>query len=318
MAVVPLVMGVAMAYFLHQVYLLAMAGLTPVMLLGSYLTERRQGRKSHGARQAEYREHKARIERDAADGAGGRADRAARRVPRPGHRAVDRLRPAAAAVGAAPHRPRLPAAAGRDRRPAVGGGTDRSRAGRAPQAGVLADPGRAGDDPAGANGACSASPVPATRRARSAAGSSPSSPPCTAPTTCRSACSPTPRARRAGSGCAGCRTAGRPAGRGGAALIGNDAESVAARIAELLAIIAERQKALRQAGQQARPVPARHRGGLRRVAQAPVAARVHPAAARGPAGRRVRGLPGRRRAAAARRVPGGRGRRARTGCASSR
>ena len=67
MAVVPLLMGVGMAYFLHQIYLLAMAGLTPVMLLGSYLSERKQGRKSHGQRLAEYREHKARIERDAAD-----------------------------------------------------------------------------------------------------------------------------------------------------------------------------------------------------------------------------------------------------------
>ena len=67
MAVVPLVMGVAMAYFLHQVYLLAMAGLSPVMLIGSQLSERRHGRKSHGQRMAEYREHKARIERDAAE-----------------------------------------------------------------------------------------------------------------------------------------------------------------------------------------------------------------------------------------------------------
>jgi S-DNA-T family DNA segregation ATPase FtsK/SpoIIIE len=40
MAAVPLVMGVAMAYFLHQVYLLAMAGLSPVMLIGSQLSER--------------------------------------------------------------------------------------------------------------------------------------------------------------------------------------------------------------------------------------------------------------------------------------
>jgi DNA segregation ATPase FtsK/SpoIIIE, S-DNA-T family len=65
MAVVPLIMGVAMAYFLHQVYLLAMAGLSPVMLIGSQLSERGQSRK-HAARQAAaYREHKARITRDA-------------------------------------------------------------------------------------------------------------------------------------------------------------------------------------------------------------------------------------------------------------
>ena len=65
MAAVPLVLGVGMALLLHQVYLLAMAGLSPVMLVGSHLSERSHGRKS-GARQlAAYREHKARIERDA-------------------------------------------------------------------------------------------------------------------------------------------------------------------------------------------------------------------------------------------------------------
>ena len=65
MAVVPLVLGVAMAYFLHQVYLLAIAGLTPAMLIGSYLTERKHGRKTAARRAAAYAEHKARIERDA-------------------------------------------------------------------------------------------------------------------------------------------------------------------------------------------------------------------------------------------------------------
>ena len=64
-AAVPLVLGLAMAYFLHQVYLLAIAGLSPVMLLGSQLGERRQGRKSAARRAAAYREHKARIEHDA-------------------------------------------------------------------------------------------------------------------------------------------------------------------------------------------------------------------------------------------------------------
>jgi DNA segregation ATPase FtsK/SpoIIIE, S-DNA-T family len=65
MAVVPLVMGVAMAYLLHQVYMLAIAGLSPLMLVGSYLSERSHGRKT-GARQlAAYCEHKARIEYDA-------------------------------------------------------------------------------------------------------------------------------------------------------------------------------------------------------------------------------------------------------------
>jgi DNA segregation ATPase FtsK/SpoIIIE, S-DNA-T family len=64
-AAVPLVLGLAMAYFLHQVYLLAIAGLSPVMLIGSHLGERRQGKKTAKRRAAAYREHKARIEHDA-------------------------------------------------------------------------------------------------------------------------------------------------------------------------------------------------------------------------------------------------------------
>jgi DNA segregation ATPase FtsK/SpoIIIE, S-DNA-T family len=67
MAILPLVMGVGMAFFLHQIYLLAMAGLSPVMLIGSALTERKGGRKAAAARLAEYTEHKARIERDAGE-----------------------------------------------------------------------------------------------------------------------------------------------------------------------------------------------------------------------------------------------------------
>jgi S-DNA-T family DNA segregation ATPase FtsK/SpoIIIE len=65
MAVVPLVLGVAMAYFLHQVYLLAIAGLTPAMLIGSYLSERKHGKKTTARRAAQYQQHKARIEADA-------------------------------------------------------------------------------------------------------------------------------------------------------------------------------------------------------------------------------------------------------------
>ena len=67
MVLLPLVMGVGMAFLLRQVYLLAMAGLSPVMLISSTLSERRQGRRSTAARQAEYAEHKARIEADATD-----------------------------------------------------------------------------------------------------------------------------------------------------------------------------------------------------------------------------------------------------------
>ena len=67
MAVVPVVLGVAMAYLLHQVYMLAMAAFSPVMLLGSYLSERGHGRKSYARQLASYREHRARVERDAVE-----------------------------------------------------------------------------------------------------------------------------------------------------------------------------------------------------------------------------------------------------------
>jgi len=69
MALVPVLLGVGMAYFLRQVYMLAIAVFSPVMLLGSYVSDRRHGRKSHARQQAEYRERKARVERDAADAA---------------------------------------------------------------------------------------------------------------------------------------------------------------------------------------------------------------------------------------------------------
>ena len=67
MALVPVLLGVGMAYFLRQVYMLAIAVFSPVMLLGSYVSDRRHGRKSHARQQAEYEERKARVERDARD-----------------------------------------------------------------------------------------------------------------------------------------------------------------------------------------------------------------------------------------------------------
>ncbi|MGA2826348.1 MAG: FtsK/SpoIIIE domain-containing protein [Streptosporangiaceae bacterium] len=65
MAVLPVLLGVAMAYFLHQIYLLAMCALSPVMLLGTFVTDRRHGRRSHTQQMTAYAEHKARIEADA-------------------------------------------------------------------------------------------------------------------------------------------------------------------------------------------------------------------------------------------------------------
>jgi S-DNA-T family DNA segregation ATPase FtsK/SpoIIIE len=84
MAVVPVVMGVAMAFFIHEIYMLAISVLSPVMLIGNHFSERKQGRKSHATRMAEYREHKQRITRDAQ--AALDAERIARRAdcPDPG------------------------------------------------------------------------------------------------------------------------------------------------------------------------------------------------------------------------------------------
>src|SRR6202012_1741872 len=65
MAVLPVLAGVAMAVFLHEIYLLAMCALSPVTLIGSHISERRQGRRSHGQQTADYAEHKAQIEADA-------------------------------------------------------------------------------------------------------------------------------------------------------------------------------------------------------------------------------------------------------------
>lgn len=86
MAIVPVVMGVAMAVFMRQVYMLALSALSPVMLIGNHMTERKHGRKSHAQRMAEYREHKARIERDAREALD--AERVARRADCPDPAAV--------------------------------------------------------------------------------------------------------------------------------------------------------------------------------------------------------------------------------------
>jgi S-DNA-T family DNA segregation ATPase FtsK/SpoIIIE len=77
MAVVPVLMGVAMAVFMHAIYMLAMSALSPVMLLGNHMSERKHGRKSYAQRMIEYREKKARIERDAREALD--AERIARR-----------------------------------------------------------------------------------------------------------------------------------------------------------------------------------------------------------------------------------------------
>ena len=217
MAVVPVVLGVAMAYFLRQVYMLAMAVFSPVMLLGSYVSDRRHGRKSHVRQQAEYREHKARVERDAADAA--EAERLRRRHDCPDPASV------------------LSIASGPRRRLWERRRTDPDylllRVGTAdlPSAVELTDPARdehrrrrfwlIPDAPVtvplaerGVAGIAGPGDVPGPW----AGGWWPRSPPCTARKTCRSACSPAPRARPPGSGSGGCPTAARPSWPAGAEL----------------------------------------------------------------------------------------------------
>jgi S-DNA-T family DNA segregation ATPase FtsK/SpoIIIE len=83
MALVPVVLGVGMAYFLRQVYMLALAVFSPVMLLGSYVSDRRGGRKSFARQQADYRERTARVEHDAAEAADAERLRRRRDCPDP-------------------------------------------------------------------------------------------------------------------------------------------------------------------------------------------------------------------------------------------
>jgi len=65
MAVVPVLLGVGLAYLTRQIYMLAMCAMSPVMVMGSYVSDRKHGRKTSAKRTAEYHEHKARIEQDA-------------------------------------------------------------------------------------------------------------------------------------------------------------------------------------------------------------------------------------------------------------
>jgi S-DNA-T family DNA segregation ATPase FtsK/SpoIIIE len=81
MAVVPVLLGVGMAYFMHEIYMLAMCVLSPVTMIGNYFTDRKHGRKSFAAQTVAYKEHRARIEADAQDALA--AERAALRADCP-------------------------------------------------------------------------------------------------------------------------------------------------------------------------------------------------------------------------------------------
>ena len=61
----PLVIGLALAFLLHHVYVLAVAGLSPVLLIGGALSERGGSRRRTAGQSAEDADHRARIEGDA-------------------------------------------------------------------------------------------------------------------------------------------------------------------------------------------------------------------------------------------------------------
>ncbi|MFJ2773595.1 FtsK/SpoIIIE domain-containing protein [Streptomyces sp. NPDC087300] len=67
MALFPLVGAVVAAMIFNRWYYLIMAGLSPIMLFGNYFMDKKHGRKSHAKQVKEYKETKARIEKDAQD-----------------------------------------------------------------------------------------------------------------------------------------------------------------------------------------------------------------------------------------------------------
>ncbi|MYS24377.1 DNA segregation ATPase FtsK/SpoIIIE, S-DNA-T family [Streptomyces sp. DvalAA-14] len=78
MALTPLVMAVSMAFVLHRMIYLLMAVVSPVVMVGNYFMDKKTGRKSYARTVTEYRERRARIEQDARDALDAeRKDRAA-------------------------------------------------------------------------------------------------------------------------------------------------------------------------------------------------------------------------------------------------
>ncbi|MGH3799083.1 MAG: FtsK/SpoIIIE domain-containing protein, partial [Pseudonocardiaceae bacterium] len=97
MAIAPLVLAVAMAYFSGSWSFLGFALLSPIMVIGSYVTDQRSGRKSYRQRRTEYVQRKTALEAEAR--AALRAEEVARRV--------ECLDPAAALLTAIGPRSRL-------------------------------------------------------------------------------------------------------------------------------------------------------------------------------------------------------------------
>ena len=83
MAIVPVVMGVGMTLLLHEVYMLAMCVMSPVLMVGNHIADGKRGRRSFAQRTAGFREHKARIEQDAAAALGAERQRRMAAAPDP-------------------------------------------------------------------------------------------------------------------------------------------------------------------------------------------------------------------------------------------
>ena len=67
MALLPLVGAVTIAVLMDRMMFLLMAFMSPIMMLSNYFMDRKRGRISHAQQVQEYKEHKARIEKDARD-----------------------------------------------------------------------------------------------------------------------------------------------------------------------------------------------------------------------------------------------------------
>ncbi|HEY5836535.1 FtsK/SpoIIIE domain-containing protein, partial [Streptomyces sp.] len=65
MALMPLVMAVTMAFMMQRMIYLIMAVVSPVVMVGNYFVDKKNGRKSYAKTVAEYRERKENIEQDA-------------------------------------------------------------------------------------------------------------------------------------------------------------------------------------------------------------------------------------------------------------
>ena len=64
-AIAPLLMGVGLYYLTHEIYVLAMCAMSPLMMIFNYMNGKKEGKRGYADKLAEYKERKASIERDA-------------------------------------------------------------------------------------------------------------------------------------------------------------------------------------------------------------------------------------------------------------